>query len=94
MSFIKKTLPFQAIIGSYADIHTWILLCVEWKDKYPDTILLASPLFFLVLPLLLYSVLLLLILYVQYKAIQFVSVKKLSLNRGGVADETLVESLM
>lgn len=91
------SIPFmisQAFIGSYADIHTWILLCAEWRQNYPDFFLFSTPLLFLVLPLLAYSALICLILYVQYKAVQFVSVKKMSRSRGGVADETLVESLM
>ncbi|KAK6746663.1 hypothetical protein RB195_000124 [Necator americanus] len=83
----------QTSLGSYADLSTYMLLIQNFQDAHPDFWLFASPLLYVVIPVLIYAVLLLLCIYITNKSIKFVNMKRLgSLNKNPA--DTQVESLM
>ncbi|WKY07407.1 hypothetical protein Q1695_007113 [Nippostrongylus brasiliensis] len=83
----------QISLGSYADLTTYMLLIQNVQANHPDFWLFASPLLYVVLPMLIYACLLLLCIYITNKSIKFVNLKRLgAINKNAI--DTQVESLM
>lgn len=85
--------PLQISLGSYADLTTYMLLVQNLQSSNPNLWIFASPLLYVVLPILIYAFLLLLCIYITNKSIKFVNMKRLGTINKATAD-TQIESLM
>lgn len=83
----------QISLGSYADLTTYMLLVQNLQSSNPNLWIFASPLLYVVLPILIYAFLLLLCIYITNKSIKFVNMKRLGTINKATAD-TQIESLM
>ncbi|VDL76015.1 unnamed protein product [Nippostrongylus brasiliensis] len=87
---------FLALAGNYSNNATLLvpfMLSQNVQANHPDFWLFASPLLYVVLPMLIYACLLLLCIYITNKSIKFVNLKRLgAINKNAI--DTQVESLM
>lgn len=92
-------IPFmmsQISLGSYADLQTYMQIISRFQKSNPDSILLITPLLYMVLPILLYAMLLVLFIYVMYEIIRYANVANVKESKGDMRrnTDTQIESLI
>ncbi|CAJ0933033.1 unnamed protein product, partial [Mesorhabditis belari] len=80
--FLIPFIVSQLTLGAYSDLSTWMILVKEQssKGKVPS-VFFSTPLFYLVLPILLYASLCIFFTYVMYKCFAFFKIRYATMTR-------------